>query len=213
MTASRAAVDPVILDYYSPCAGRTLGKVSTWHGKNRDGRPPYDPNRRTYDFRCVDETVYAPHVGEVWGVTPKYGGVVLIQDFDNKACMIFLGMRTILVTPRQIVDIGTVIGTYRIFHFTAVDGTCADANWYDVAARERERPIQFLEFGEVIAPDIRRPTQLEFTSLNPMNDAPQSLQPQGMILSDLLYVGFSAESCVDSGECECGSSLRAEVIP
>lgn len=186
----RAEDDP-ITDYYSPCKGGTAGNVSTWHGKNRDGRPPYDPNRRTYDFRCVDTEIYAVYSGKVYGVTPRFGGVILIQDDVHGVCMVYLGMNSQAVEPNQWVETGTYLGTYRLFHFTAVRGNCADANWYDVAARERERPVAFREFGEVIAPDIRRPKVVEFVSLNPAQgkDAPPN--------KDELLIALEGQDCGD----------------
>ncbi len=196
---AQAAVGSVIINYYTPCRSATDGTVSTWHGKNRDGKPPYDPNRRTYDFRCVDTEIYTPAAGVVYGVTPRFGGVVLIDDAENNACMVFLGMNSIALEPKQVVQTGTYVGTYRLFHFTAVDGNCARANWYDVAARDRERPINFIEFGEVIAPDIRRTDPHTFTSQNPTRSTVRQVQ--------LFYVSLDAELCSDVplGECPVGT--------
>ncbi len=196
---AQAAVEPVITNYYTPCRSGTDGTVSTWHGKNRDGKPPYDPNRRTYDFRCVDTEIYTPAAGVVYGVTLRFGGVVLIDDAENGVCMVFLGMNSIALEPKQVVKTGTYVGTYRLFHFTAVDGNCARANWYDVPARERERPINFIEFGEVIAPDIRRTDPYTFTSQNPTRSTVRQVQ--------LFYVSLDAELCSDVplGECPIGT--------
>ncbi|MCI0714150.1 MAG: M23 family metallopeptidase [Chloroflexi bacterium] len=163
-----AEVEPVIGDYISPCRFNTEGYVTTWHGMNQDGQPPYDPDRRTYDFRCVDKLIYAPHGGVVWGVTPRFGGVILIDDHSNNACIVFLGMHGFNVEPNEEVRTGHLLGFYgHAFHLTAVDGYCADANWYDTAARDRERPVAWAEFGEVIAPDIPKSDPIYFTSMNP----------------------------------------------
>lgn len=204
---ARAAVEPVITTYTSPCKGGTEGNVSTWHGKNRDGKPPYDPNRRTYDFRCVDSQIYTPAAGTVYGVTPKYGGVVLIDDPVNKACMVFLGMKTIALNPKQEVKAGTFVGTYRLFHFSAVDGTCAAANYYDIPSRERERPVQFAEFGEVIPPDIRRPKVLTFTSQNPTlaETVPPTVR--------LFFHDPAALPCTDANPEECPVALQGIAWP
>lgn len=191
-----AAVGATIENYYSVCKGGVDGKVSTWHGKNRDGKPPYDPDRRTYDFRCPEEEIYTPAAGKVYGTTPKYGGVVLIEDSVNQVCMVFLGMKTIALEPGQEVEAGEFVGMYRIFHFTAVDGNCKQANWYDVAARGRERPIKFIEFGEVIAPDIRRPNFYEFRSQNPTKEA-ASVKLEVEIDLKALYNDYSESDVAD----------------
>lgn len=160
--------NPTINDYYSPCRGGSQAYVTTWHGINQDGRPPYDPTRRTYDFRCADKMIYAPHNGIVWGVTPRFGGLILVDDLTNEACMIFLGMHGIDVEPNQIIKTGDLLGFYgHAFHLTAVDGHCFDVNWYDASARDRERPVAWLEFGEVIQPDIPKTDPLYFSSQNP----------------------------------------------
>src|SRR5689334_13955025 len=60
---SRTAADgslPTITNYYSPCANNTAGTVSTFHGVNRDGKPPLDHSRRTYDFHCAKQQLYSP---------------------------------------------------------------------------------------------------------------------------------------------------------
>jgi hypothetical protein len=165
---SSAQFGEIITGYYSPCRYGTEGTVTTWHGQNRDGQPPYDPTRRTYDFRCQDKTIHAPHEGVVWGVTPRFGGVILIDDRANEVCMVFLGMHGFGVEPNQTVRTGTYLGFYgHAFHLSAVDGYCADANWYDVAARERERPVIWEEFGEVLRPDIQKTEPVLFISQNP----------------------------------------------
>jgi hypothetical protein len=163
-----AEVGPVIEDYISPCRFNTEGYVTTWHGMNQDGQPPYDPDRRTYDFRCVEKLIYAPHDGVVWGITPRFGGLILIDDRENDACIVFLGMHGFNVEPNEAVRTGHLLGFYgHAFHLTAVDGFCADVNWYDTAARDRERPVAWAEFGEVIAPDIPKSNPVYFTSMNP----------------------------------------------
>ena len=163
-----AQIEPIITDYYSPCANGLESYVTTWHGVNQDGRPPYDPTRRTYDFRCPDKQIYAPHAGVVWGVTPRFGGVILIDDEQNDACMVFLGMHGFDVDPGDQVRTGTLLGFYgHAFHLSAIDGDCIDTNWYDTLARDRERPVEWIEFGEVIAPDIPKSDPVYFTSQNP----------------------------------------------
>lgn len=168
-TASVAAqIDPAITDYYSPCLNGTEGTVTTWHSVNQDGKPPYDPTRRTYDFRCPDKQIYAPHSGTVWGVTPRFGGVILIEDDQNNTCMVFLGMHGFEVEPGQSVRAGTHLGFYgHAFHLSTIDGDCADTNWYDTAARDRERPVAWIEFGAVLAPDIPKTEPVHFSSENP----------------------------------------------
>jgi hypothetical protein len=206
--AAKAAVGATITNYYSVCKNGVLGNVSTWHGKNRDGRPPYDPARRTYDFRCPDEEIYSPTAGVVYGVTPKYGGVILVEDSVNGVCLVFLGMKTIAVAPQQEILTGTYMGTYRLFHLSAVDGNCVDANWYDIPARQRERPVQFIEFAEVIAPDIRRAGPYYFFSQNP------SLTPAGQKELALFFVSPDASMCtnVTPGACDVAVIGSARTI-
>lgn len=171
-SVSEAAVGPTIEGYYSPCRYGTESHVTTWHGLNQDGQPPYNPERRTYDFRCQDKAIYSVMEGVVWGVTPRFGGVILVQDYVQNDCVVYLGMHTAYVEPNQAVTVGTPIGIYgHAFHFTAVDGSCPDVNWYDTEARERERPVAWLEFGEVIRQDITKTEPLYFTSMNPGGSA------------------------------------------
>ena len=166
-TAS-AQTEPTITDYYSPCANGLESYVTTWHGVNQDGKPPYDPTRRTYDFRCPDKQIYAPHDGIVWGVTPRFGGVILIEDDLNEVCIVFLGMHGFEVEPRDTVRAGTHLGFYgHAFHLSVIDGDCFATNWYDTAARDREHPVAWLEFGEVLDPDIPKTEPVYFTSQNP----------------------------------------------
>ncbi len=167
-----AQVDPAITDYYSPCAHGIEGYVTTLHGVNQDGKPPYDLTRRTHDFRCPDKQIYAPHAGVIWGVTPRFGGVILLEDDLNDACIVFLGMHGFGVEPGDEVRAGSYIGFYgHAFHLTAVDGDCIDTNWYDTTARTRERPVAWLEFGEVLDPDIPKTEPVYFTSQNPGRSA------------------------------------------
>src|ERR1041385_5348300 len=70
---------PTITNYYAPCAHDTAATLSTFHGVNRDGKAPLDRSRRTYDFHCLKKEIYSPTNATVWGYTPKYGGVPLID--------------------------------------------------------------------------------------------------------------------------------------
>ena len=175
-----AQAAPIITDYYSPCANSLEGYVTTWHSANQNGQPPYDPTRRTYDFRCPDKQIYAPHDGVVWGVTPRFGGVILIEDDLNDVCSVFLGMHGFGVEPGDVVRTGSYLGFYgHAFHLSAVDGDCVDTNWYDTAARDRERPVAWQEFGEVLDPDIPKTEPVYFTSQNPAGTTDFYLQVLG----------------------------------
>lgn len=159
---------PTITNYYAPCANNTVGTISTFHGVNRDGKPPLDRSRRTYDFHCVKQEIYSPTEATVWGYTPKYGGVLLMQDTTNKVCVVMLGMSTFTVTLKQNVKTGDYLGTYgRLVHIAAVDGNCANVGFYNVEARTREHPIAWKEFGKVLAVDITKEQAITFVSLNP----------------------------------------------
>lgn len=159
---------PTITNYHTPCANNTGGTVSTFHGINRDGKPPLDRSRRTYDFHCAKQQLYSPTDATVWGYTPKYGGVLLMQDNVNKSCLIILGMNSFTVSLRQHIKTGDYLGTYgRVAHVTSSDGHCADAGFYDVEARTREHPIAWMEFGKVLPVDVTRQAAIKFVSLNP----------------------------------------------
>jgi hypothetical protein len=159
--------EPTISDYYTPCQNGSEGRVSTFHGVHRDGQPPMDHSRRTYDFRCYQDKLYAPHAGRVYATTPKYGGLILIDDDQNKACMIFLGIKSFAVEKDQQVNAGTFLGIHGRFHLAAIDGKCNQAGLYDVEARTRERPVAWIEIGKVLPHDIRRPDTFTFVSQNP----------------------------------------------
>ncbi|NDJ75432.1 MAG: M23 family metallopeptidase [Chloroflexi bacterium] len=157
-----------ITDYYSPCKYGTHAEAFTWHGVNQDGLPPVDLERRSTDFLCEDDEVYAPYGGEVYGTTARYGGLILIDDLDHNACMIFLGMLTFEVEAGQVVEQGDLLGEYNYHvHIAVTDSTCYAANWYDRAARELERPVAWIEFGEVLPSDILETDAWPFVSQNP----------------------------------------------
>jgi hypothetical protein len=164
---ARADDEAVINDYYTPCQNGTQGSVSTFHGVHRDGKPPLDHTRRTYDFRCFKDRLYAPHAGRVYVTTPKYGGLILIDDSVNKVCIVFLGIKSYTVKAGEAVEVGTYLGIHGRFHLAAVGGKCSQAGLYDVAARTREHPIAWIEIGKVLPHDIRRPDTVSFMSRNP----------------------------------------------
>lgn len=168
MTPTQAVTGETITNYYSPCGNGLQGFVSTWHSANQDGTPPLDPERRTFDFRCPDKKIYAPHGGIVQAVTPRFGGVILIWDQVNQACMVFLGMHEIAVELNQAVDVGAYLGRYgHAFHLSALDINCEQANFYDHHARAYERPVVWMDIGYEMAADITRHDPVYFISLNP----------------------------------------------
>lgn len=159
---------PPITDYYSPCPAGTHAEAFSWHGINQDGLPPVDLNRRSTDFLCVNKEVFAPYGGTVYGTTGRWGGLILIDDLTHDACMIFLGMLTFEVGQGQIVQQGDLLGTYNWHvHIAATDGGCEAANWYDWDARILERPVAWVEFGEVLPPDILERDAWPFEAQNP----------------------------------------------
>lgn len=160
-----------IHDYYSLCQGGTEGHVSNWYGINQDGRPPVDLTRRSLDFFCVGHEVYAPHDGVVWGTTSRFGGLILITDAENDVCMVLMGMEEIEVGAGDTVQAGDYMGVYRWHgHLAALDTECENANWYDFDARDLERPINLIEFDEVLPAGIPEHEGEHFMSQNPSAD-------------------------------------------
>lgn len=159
---------PPITDYFSPCPAGTHAEAFSWHGINQDGLPPVDLDRRSTDFLCVNKEVYAPYGGTVYGTTGRWGGLILIDDPIHDACMIFLGMLTFDVGQGEVVDQGDLLGIYNWHvHFAATDGNCAAANWYDWHARDLERPVAWIEFGQVLPSDIFERDAWPFDAQNP----------------------------------------------
>lgn len=162
---------PPITAYYSPCKFGTHAEAFTWHSINQDGLPPVDLDRRSTDFLCADQEVYAPYGGVVYGTTGRYGGLILVDDADHDVCMIFLGMLTFEVGQGDEVRQGQLLGTYNWHvHIAATDGTCEAANWYDRASRALERPVEWIEFGYVLPPDIFERDAVPLVSQNPTGD-------------------------------------------
>ena len=159
---------PPITDYFSPCPAGTHAEAFSWHGINQDGLPPVDLDRRSTDFLCVNKEVFAPYGGTVYGTTGRWGGLILIDDPDHDACMIFLGMLTFEVGPGEIVNQGDLLGTYNWHvHIAVTDGDCTAANWYDWDARSLERPVAWIEFGQVLPSDIFERDAWSFEAQNP----------------------------------------------
>lgn len=166
--------DEPITNYYTPCAPGVESKVATFHGVNRDGKPPLDPNRRAYDFTCGgDSNVYSPTDGIVYLSTPRYGGLLMIDDAYNEVCLVVLHMISFEVTAGDVIETGTLLGQHKGYdlHFTAVRGICAEAGLYDVDARTRERPIAWIEFGYELPYDILTKDSVPFISENPADGA------------------------------------------
>jgi hypothetical protein len=159
---------PPIIGYYSPCRGGTDASIFSWHGVNQDGLPPVDLDRRSVDFLCVDKEVYAPYEGVVYGITSRWGGLILIDDIEHDGCIVFLGMLTFEVERGQAIHMGDLLGTYNFHvHIAVTDGTCEQANWYDWNARDLERPVLWTELGEVVPSDIVQRDAWPFISENP----------------------------------------------
>jgi hypothetical protein len=159
---------PPILGYYSPCLGGTDAEIFSWHGINQDGLPPVDLDRRSVDFLCVDKEVYAPYQGVVYGTTPRWGGLILIDDAEHGGCIVLLGMLTFEVEDGQSIVMGDFLGTYNFHvHIAVTDGSCEQANWYDWDARDLERPVLWTEVGEAVPSDILQRDAWPFVSENP----------------------------------------------
>lgn len=167
----RAQVDKEpIRVYHAPCLGGTDAAIFSWHGVNQDGLPPVDLDRRSVDFLCVDKEVYAPYEGVVWGQVENYGGLILIDDAEHDACIIFLGMEDVAegIDAGTVVETGDFLGLYRWhIHIAATDGACDAAHWYDRAARDLERPVAYIELGRVVPSDILQDDAIPFVSENP----------------------------------------------
>lgn len=167
--AGRDKREPVT-NYYTPCAPGVKSSVSTFHGVNRDGQPPLDPNRRAYDFTCGgDKNAYSPTEGTIYVATPRYGGLLMIDDALNDVCLVVLHLETFEVTGGDVVEVGMILGQHKGYdlHFVAVNGRCENAGLYDVDARTRERPIIWVEFGYELPYDIPIEAPLPFVSQNP----------------------------------------------
>jgi hypothetical protein len=159
---------PPITGYYSPCQGGTEAVIFSWHGVNQDGLPPVDLDRRSVDFLCVEKQVYAPYGGTVYGTTPRWGGLILIDDAEHDACINLLGMVTIDVADGDVLEAGDFLGLYNYhIHIAVTDGTCAASNWYNWDARSLERPVRYTELGRVVPSDILEPDAWPFVSQNP----------------------------------------------
>ena len=82
--------------------------------------------------------------------------------------MILLGMLTFEVGQGEIVDQGDLLGTYNWHvHIAVTDGDCEAANWYDWDARRLERPVAWIEFGQVLPSDIFERDAWPFEAQNP----------------------------------------------
>jgi hypothetical protein len=161
-----------ITGYYLPCAHGTTGTIATYHGINQDGQPPWDPNRRAFDVSCMDSHgVFSPTAGQVYFVTPQYGGVLMIEDKPNDACLVILHLETFAVQTAQVIEAGTYLGDWRGFdlHVVAVDGECMlmRDGLYGMEPRQRERPVIFNEIGELLPFDIPMNMAVAFVSDNP----------------------------------------------
>src|SRR5690606_13311537 len=96
------------------------------------------------------------------------GGIVLAEDPLNEVCMIFLGLEQIEVEAGDEFEAGDFIGYYRFnIHFTVLEATCEDVNWYDWDARQYERPLAFIEMGDAIPNDLTKAQAIPFLSQNP----------------------------------------------
>jgi hypothetical protein len=157
-------------DYYSPCLGGTEAVIFSWHGVNRDDRPPFDPDRQAIHFYCQDRDLYAPTDAVVWDTTMRFGGLIFLDDVENDACVIFLGMENIdeSLEPDAAISAGHYLGKYlHKVHVAVTEGACVDANWYDPSARELEVPVAYVEMGAVLRNDLREDAAVPFISENP----------------------------------------------
>ncbi|MEO0562168.1 MAG: hypothetical protein AAF125_08640 [Chloroflexota bacterium] len=165
--------DAYVDSYYSPCRGGTEAVIFSWHGVNRDDQPPFDPDRQAIHFYCQDRDLYAPTDAVVWGTTMRFGGLIFLEDRDNNACAIFLGMEFIdeALEQNTVVSTGDYLGKYlHKVHVAVIEGGCVDANWYDPAARELEVPVAYVEMGAVLRNDLRESAAVPFISENPSGE-------------------------------------------
>lgn len=161
----------IITGYYSPCLGGTDAEIFSWHSHTQDGKGDVDLSRQAFHFECQDREIYAIYGGEVWGATQRWGGLILVDDPDNDTCIIYLGMESVEVKQGEIIEIGQYLGQYLYRpHITALDAGCEAANWYDWDARDLETPIEFVEIGYVIAPDLTDHEAIAFVSENPSQE-------------------------------------------
>lgn len=158
----------VITGYYSPCLEGTDADIFSWHSLTQDGKGKVDLTRQAFHFFCENREIYAVHGGEVWGSTQRWGGIILVDDTENEACIVYLGMESVEVSQGDVIETGQYLGQYLYRpHITALDADCEAANWYDWDARDFETPIEFVEIGYVIAPDLHDNQKIAFVSENP----------------------------------------------
>lgn len=158
----------VVTGYYSPCRSGTDAAIFSWHSVTQDGKGAVDLTRQAFHFKCDNREIYAVHGGEVWGSTQRWGGLILVEDTENEACIVYLGMESVEVHQGDVIETGQYLGQYLyVPHITALDTNCESANWYDWDARDFETPIEFVEMGFVIVPDLRSSSAIPFVSQNP----------------------------------------------
>jgi hypothetical protein len=167
--AEAADPGPVITNYHVPCQGDTAGSVSTFHGVNRDGKPPLDRSRKAYDFNCDVHSAYSPTAGRVYVQTLRFAGLIMIDDAANGVCLVVLHMKSIAVRNNQTITAGTYLGTFSgvNLHMAAVNGKCEAGGLYDIEARTRERFIKWIEIGKILDVDIPVPKAIALESKNP----------------------------------------------
>lgn len=158
----------VISGYFSPCKNDTEAAIFSWHSMTQDGKGDIDLTRQAFHFKCENREIYAVHGGEVWGSTQRWGGMILVDDTKNETCIVYLGMEHVEVSQGDVIETGQYLGQYLFVpHITALDADCEAANWYDWDARDYETPIEFVEMGFVIVPDLRNGQAIPFVSENP----------------------------------------------